>query len=342
MTDMSELDYDEIEELANKSNKSSNIGLFNYLNDILLSKKVGVVEKLTGMTAEELTYYYENDLQTNNAVKLYVEELSRGLDSLTFKEIRYLRMECPVFDYRKLEKYAASRRDEVTPVLQEQLKKYIEFEQKSMQWFIAALQYEVMEGLQRQFKQFAVAFSMDGNMDETTGSALYAAYMNCLRQYWNEGIIYDYILAQTKNYNESLNNAREELLKNLGIEGQKTNIIQIPAVDTSITLGLGGFNKMAAIRNDLSSTSFGAGIVSGLASFITGGFLASVGESIYMSGKNKEAARAELPHRRSYLLATYDKLSAKSDSEMKKLATHMLNQQQKQSQEFYNYVLKEY
>lgn len=342
MSDFSSLDYATLERLADKASHSDNTILNKFFNDLIAQRQILILDKMSSMTAEELTRFYTSYPQYRKLATDYISCLSDGVDSLSFHEIRYLRRQCPLFDKNLLSQFSDSRRDEVSDVLKQQLEKYCEFEERSMQWFVAALKYEVLEGLLKQFKQFAVAYSMDDNMEESLPSYIYSAYNDLLKQYWNEGIIYDYILAQTKNYNESIDNARDELMKNLGIQGKKKNVIAIPSVDMNITLGMGGFNKIGDIRRDLNETAFGAGLVSGLASFLTGGFIAGVGNSLYMSGKNEEAARAELPHRRSYLLATYDKLVSKTENEMNVLSTELKKQQKIQTQSFYDYVLQNY
>lgn len=264
------------------------------------------------------------------------------MDSLSYIELRYLRNECPVFDKTKLTTYLTKRRPEIFPTLESQLKAYSAFEQKSMDRFVAALIYEIMEGLQHQMNQFAVAYSMDQNMETSTLSSVHSAYMNLLRNYWNEGFIYDYVLAQTKNYNEAINNAREELLKNLGIKGRMQNVIQIPRIDTEISLPARTFSEIARIHDDLTTSNVGASIVSGLASFFTGDFIAGVGKSVYMSGKQTDAAKEELHYRIANLEATYPQLKARTESEVKKMTANMKKQQKKQSQSFYDYVLQNF
>ena len=342
MSDLSCLDYSTLCKLTAKASKSQNKALESLLGHMLREQQLAVLNKLSDMTAEELVSFSSVNPVYSEVTTDFVNSLSQGLDSLNFMELRYLRMQCPLFDKVRLNRFSTERKNEVMPQLEQQVKQFHDIEIKSMEWFTTALSYEIMEGFMRQYKQFAIAYSMDENMEESLPSYIYNSYMELLRQYWNEGIIYDYVLAQTKNYNESLNNARNELLKNLDINGKKQNVIQVPRVDTGITLGMGGFNKMGDIRSDLNNTSFGASIVAGLASFITGGFISGVGKSIYMSGKKEDAARDELPHRRSYLIATYDKLQQQTEKELNKMTENMIAQQKKQSQAFYDYVLQNY
>jgi hypothetical protein len=76
---------------------------------------------------------------------------------------------------------------------------------------------------------------------------------------------------------------------------------------------------------------------------ITGwSFLGNVGESLYNSEQAADEARSELPHRRNYLLAAYDKMVSKTKDSMNKLGASLEEQQQKQSEEFYKYVIKNY
>lgn len=342
LSDIESLDLASLQKLAQTAASSSNRNVSDLLNSLVKKRQLEVLSEFADMTAEELYLKTISSPIHRSVADDYVQNLSAGLDSLSFHELRYLRLNCPLFNKGDIAKASVKHRHEIETTLETQMKNYKDFEIKSMERFTAALQYEIMEGLQRQMKQFAIAYSMDQDMDEATPSYIYNAYMDLLRKYWNDGIVYDYVLAQTKSYNEGLDKARAQLLKNLGITGQKQNVIQIPSINTSITLGLGGFNKIGSIRSELFGTSIGASIVSGLASFITGGFLASVGESIYMGEKKAEAARAELPHRRAYLNATYDKLQTQIEKEIRKMATEMIKQQENQSQSFYNYVIKNY
>lgn len=342
LLNLSELDYITLKQFADKTAKSTRHVIHDLFSDLLKSRQIEVLDSLSNMTAEELTRFEFTNPQYQSLISEYTDSLSQGLDSLSFHELRYLRLNCPSFNDSKIKIFSKLRRNEITEELEKQMKGYCEFEKKSMQWFTAALQYEILEGFFKQFKQFAAAYSMDDNMEESDPSYIYDAYMELLRQYWNEGIIYDYVMAQTKNYNESINNARTELLGNLGIKGKKQNVITIPRVDVGIALGIGGFNKIGEIRSELNGTEFGASIVAGLASFITGGFLSGVGKSLYMSSEKGNAAQAELPHRRAYLLATYDKLLSKTEKEMESLAKELQIQQNKQSQIFYEYVLENY
>lgn len=342
LSNLESLDLISLQKLAETASSSSNKGVANLLNSLLKERQLEIMKKFDDMTAEELYKSTQTSPVYRLVVNDFVKNLSVGLDSLSYHELRYLRFNCPLFNKNDIAKASVNHRHEVEATLAAQMKSYKDFEVKSMERLTAALQYEIMEGLHRQMKQFATAYSMDQDMDESSPSYIYNAYMNLLRKYWNDGIVYEYVLAQTKKYNEGIDKARAGLLKNLGISGKKQNVIKIPNINTRITLGMGGFNKIGNIRSDLFGTSLGAGIVSGLASFITGGFIANVGNSLYMSGKKEEAARAELPHRRGYLNATYDKLQIQIEKEIKKLASNMIEQQKKQSQAFYNYVLQNY
>lgn len=342
LMDLSQIDYLTLCTLTDQVSTSQNEGLKSLMTQLLQERQLSVISQFRDMTAEELVSFNYNNLHYSGLTKDYINTLSQGLDSLNYQELRYLRLKCPLFDKTQLSQYSKKRIGEVMPILEEQMKQYRDIEIKSMEWFTSAISYEIMEGLLRQIKQFAIAYSMDENMEESQPSNIYNSYMELLRQYWTEGVIYDYVLAQTKNYNEGIDNARAELLKNLGINGRKQNIIQIPTVDMGITLGLGGFQKMGNIRSELNGTEFGASVVAGLASFLTGGLISSVGKSIYMSGEKEDAARQELPHRRSYLIATFDKLQAQTEKELKKMTKDMMAQQIKQSQSFYDYVIQNY
>lgn len=342
LSDLESLDFATLQNLAHTASASSNKGVSDLLNTLVKERQLDIVRQFGDMTAEELYTFTLASPAYRSIADDFVRNLSESLDSLSFHELRYLRLNCPLFDKGAIARASVNHRHEIEESLESQMKEYRDFEIKSMERFTSALQYEVMEGLLKQMKQFAKAYSMDQDMEESLPSYIYNAYMELLRKYWNEGIIYDYVLAQTKNYNEGLDKARAELLKNLGVAGKKQNVIQIPRMDTSITLGMGGFNKIGDIRSDLNRTAFGAGVVAGLASFITGGFLAGVGESLYMSDKKEEAARSELPHRRAYLNATYDKLQLQTEKELKKMAREMIKQQEKQSQAFYDYVIQNY
>ena len=342
ISDIGSLDLATLQKLAQTASASSNKGVSDLLNTLVKERKLDIVTQFEDMTAEQLYTSTLTSPAYRSIADDFVRNLSEGLDSLTFHELRYLRLNCPLFNKGDIAKASANHRHEIAESLESQMKSYRDFEVKSMERFTAALQYKLMEGLLKQIKKFAIAYSMDQDMEESLPSYIYNSYMELLRKYWNEGIIYDYVLAQTKNYNEGLDKARAELLKNLGISGKKQNVIQIPRMDTNITIGMGGFNKIGNIRSDLNGTAFGAGVVAGLASFLTGGFLANVGESLYMSEKKVEAARAELPHRRAYLNATYDKLQLQTEKELKSMAGEMKKQQEKQSQAFYDYVIQNY
>lgn len=341
-TDFSGTDLKTVLYLSSKVSAKQNKYLSQYFEYLSTVRTLTLMEQFKGMTAEELNESAENRPYYRPIVNNYVKALYDGLDSLSFLELRYLRNESPVFDKMKLTPSLTKRRTEVAATLESQMNAYKEFEQKSMDRFAAALQYEIMEGLQRQMKQLATAYSMDQEMETSSLTAVSNAYTQLLRKYWNEGFIYDYVLAQTKNYNEAINNARMELLKNLGIEGRKQNVIQIPTVDTGISLPTGYFGEIARIHNDLSVSSVGASIVSGLASLFTGDFIADVGESIYMSGKQTDAAREELQYRRANLDVTYERLKIQTEKEIKRMTANMKQQQKKQSQSFYDYVLQNY
>lgn len=342
MMDLDKLNFQTLSDLSSKASASQNKDLAKLFDDMISARQLTLMEELRGMTAEEVTKCAEQQPYYRRTIDDYAKTLSEGLDSLSYLELRYLRDECPVFDKSILRNYLNKRRPEISPILESKLKKYRDFEQKSMDQFAAVLLYEIMEGLQKQMKQFAVAYSMDQDMETATLSGVHSSYMSLLRKYWNEGFIYDYVLAQTKNYNEAINNAREEFLKNLGIKGRHQNVIQIPRVDTGISLPSYNFSEIARIHDDLNTSSVGSSIVSGLASFLTGGFIAGVGKSIYMSGKQTDAAKEEIRYRRANLEATYSNLKAQTESEVKKMLANMKVQQKNQSQSFYNYVLQNF
>jgi hypothetical protein len=342
LLDYDKLSYKQLSDLLKIV--STDAPCYQIIKDATLDAEIGELQSIGSMTGESLVRYSESNADLRDIVDEYVQALTPGLDSLSYHELRYLKRIVPFVDGKKLKESSDKHRNEIEATLEEQTRAYCKYEAEATKMFVVALQYQVMDGLRGQFSQFATAYSMDQNLGDSSASEIYCNFMNLMNNYWNEEMLFSYISERLNSFKDVLNKSRERYLENLGMYGKQPIILSVtPAPNVYISLGIGGFEKMAALRLDLASSKIGSYVVSGLFNLITGwSFLGNVGESLYNSEQAADEARSELPHRRNYLLAAYDKMASKTKDSMNKLGASLEEQQRKQSEEFYKYVIKNY
>ena len=305
-------------------------------------KELSILSHISTLTGEELSKYSQENDSHNPVINAYVRCLENGLDSLTFLELKYLKMTVPTFDSGLIASRSEARRDEVNEQLLASAEAFRQHELQAMDFFLLHMKYVMLNEFHDSYKEFVKEHAASELASKPQD--MHNELVKMMYKHWGADSFNKILKRELSQFCRIVDSARSNYLDKMGIVQYMPISYNLPALEGySIRLDMNGFNRIARLRNDLEDSRTTSSIVSLIFGFLTGwGFIADVGKALYDSGELTDEARNELPYREDYLRKLFNETETQTNKMLNAVSASLVEQQKKHSTNFYNYVIQNY
>ncbi len=305
VVDWEQIPYEELIAIRNGGNTQFDSLVEYYVAE----KEIEIIRYVMRSSAEELGKYIDMYPRRLPAIHNFMQRVFfAGLDSLSYEELDYLNRKFDYPDMSEIKKSVAARSDERFEFAKSNIDEYCSIERAYRDRLALIVKVSAYQYLYSRFQNVAEYYSTIGLVPDDTNSII-RQFQRIVDAYFVPEDFCQQIQDDVDKYNEAINRARTEYVKECGVKGIVKSNVKTPeikgfrydqgyAVASSIPKGRADYKASQEAKSELAE----------VASWFVGSFWAGVGKGVLDVLTMDDLAISEIAARKEYMEYVYSQL----------------------------------